>query len=89
MEDDELEKSISEAYNKYGEDLVKWLKTMVKVEEKLLEESKGEWHDWEWHDVMIKPHILRDLAFIGVIKIAYKSRSHTAYELVDRESTSS
>jgi len=87
MKLEELEERIRKAHEKFGDDIFEWLKRMVETEEKLLKESKGEWHDWEWHDVSVRPHVLRELVFLGIIRVAYKSSSHTCYVLVDREKT--
>lgn len=42
---------------------------------------------WEWYQVQAYPATLVKLVVEGVIKVNYKSRSTTAYLLVDRAKT--
>jgi len=62
---------------------VEILKRMVEKEEENI--SKGWSPSWEWHDIGVAPYVLRKLVLDGIIRVAYKSRTHTCYELVDRQ----
>ena len=82
---EKLDKALKKTIEKYGEEVYEWLEKIIEVEERLEKESNGSYHDWQWHDVSIEPHVLRFLVLKGILKIAYKSRSSTFYELVDRK----
>lgn len=60
------------------------LKTLIEYQ-KVHEPS---WHDYdgiEWYDVGISPSRLNYLVTKGILKIVYKSSSHTCYKLVNVE----
>ncbi len=44
---------------------------------------------WEWHDVQMYGSKLPKLVVEGIARIDFKSRSTTAYKLVDREAVRS
>jgi len=71
-------------YEKIVEKIYKYEKEKMEEYKKWKEEHGSE-IGWEWHEVGIHPTKLIRLVEAGILKIVYKSRSHTEYRLTNFE----